>query len=356
MVKYPFNKFPPSQDEFKSWWKVYQKENPILKNKGTWIHRLASLIHCIGKITALIPDFNKKIEPPKVYLDSALKLKLEEKYDRYKEMIKGHQDEHGFIITERCDSLLFSSLLSCSLNNVNIKAARDSQGWWHRRPLSYPNCFPNSSASSISRDMITGLIWYLYFNKDLTAAEETLELYKKHSFVMGQGDPSRLILMPGLEATIASIIYKLGGKSRWFTRHQRQTYPKNLTGYEVHLLVLHALLISRLSGHIRSNVLDSFKAYAEKNPCNALHQFAYSLYIDGNMNMVTELLLNEGWWPTDRLPTNRDRDSEWLTSRDCDYGYSPSPNPSPIKEFTGGDFIFVAWLVLESLKSSTIGE
>jgi hypothetical protein len=339
-------------DKIKFYGSEIQKNNLILEKQGTWLHKAAYVVHLIAKLTSFVPTLKSKMYPFKVSLESSLKKQLEQKFEKYKELIKKHQDQHGFIATDRCDSLLYSSLLSCVIDNIDICAARDAEGWWHRRPLSHPQCFPFESKSSISRDMIVGLVWYLYHNKNLKVAEETLQLYKKHNYVMGQGDPARIVLMPGLESTLAEIIYRLGGRDRWITRHQLQVWSKNLTDYEVHLLILHALLQGELLGSLKSNIVEVFKAYAERNPCNPLHQFAYRLYTDGNMNDVVTILLDESLWPADRLPKRKDRSSSWLNAHDCDDNYLPTEEDAD-REHSGGDFLFVAWLILKALNKES---
>jgi len=343
----------PTKLEIKAWWKVFSVTHAVSKNSGTWVHRAAFVVHFLAKLTAFIPSFKKKIKPQKTKLNLELKQKLQDKLDLYKKLIIKHQDSHGFIFSDKCDSLLFSSLISTTGIPVDIEAAKDDLGFYHRRSREHPECYPDSSKSSFSRDMLTGLLWHFWHNNSHANSYSFYDTMKKHNYVMGLGDPARLIMMPSLEATLAQIC-KIQGKSNW-TAHwlacrQIQAWPKNLTGYEAHLLILHSLLSGKVLGHVDNSILNAYKTYASKNPNNALHQFAYKLYTDGDLSNVAQLLLNEQWWPNNRLPTKKDRQGEWLVADDDDHVNWLPGSEDLEKEHPGGDFIFVAWLVLSSLR------
>lgn len=334
------------QDTIKKWWKANREKWYIESESGTLLHKVAWCIHFIAKFTALIPSFNKKIRPKMAYLRPELKEALQKKAALYLQETKKYEDSEGFILSKHCDSTLVSGLYAASGGEANLEAARD--GFWYRRPIERP-CFPDYSASTISRDMMLGIYWYCWEKEKLELAEATYEHAKAHSFVMGKGDPTRLIMNPGGEATLAEICYRLGGKNRWLARHQIQTWPTSLTGYRVHLLMLHSLLRCKLLGYSDLKMYKAFKHYAENNPLNPLHQFAYRLFTDGDMNTVVELLMDERFWPNDRLPKRKDRVNDWITAREYDENWQPATEGDLEQEHPGGDFLFVAQLVLSSL-------
>jgi len=336
-------------DKLSKWIAEYWKENSykynINKHHGTWLHNVGFTIHALGKISALIPNFRKRHTHQQYTLNNQLEAKLRLKLKIYKKLIRKHQNKYGFIMDNHCDSLLYTGLFSVATNNIKITAARDSKGYWHRRDVEQP-CYPNGSASTISRDMMLGLYWYLWEHKDLNLAESVLEHAKANNYVMGLGDPARLLMMPAGESLLAEICHKLGGKNRWFTRHQMQSWPKNLKGYEIHLLVQYALLRGNVLGYIDSKTLDVLEYYAYENLHNPLYTYAYSAFADGNMNRTAQLLLQEDLWPSHRLPTTKDRHNDWIISRDPGSNWLPGFGDN---EHTGADFIVIAEQLLRNL-------
>ncbi|MFA5999970.1 MAG: hypothetical protein WC783_03270, partial [Candidatus Paceibacterota bacterium] len=129
---------------------------------------------------------------------------IKAKYDKYISLIKEAQDNHGFIESQKCDSLIFTSLVGCLPEvNVDIKAAFDSKtGTWQRRPIERP-CYPAHSKSTISRDQLLGLAWYTFYNKKLDISEQIVKYAINHAGYMGKGSLSRINIRPSLLATYA---------------------------------------------------------------------------------------------------------------------------------------------------------
>ena len=332
----------------KAYWKENHKKYSIDAHSGTYLHTIGYWIHALSKITALYPDLSKKHKKKGYTLRKDLATQLREKLDLYQKLVKKHQNESGFVMHSHCDSTLYSGLLSVAVDNVHLYDARDHAGYWLRRNTELP-CYPNGSRSSTSRDMMLGVYWWLWEHRQGAIAESTLIHAKNNNYVMGLGDPSRLLMMPGGEATLAEICYKLGGKNRWFTRNQIQSWSKKLQGYEVHLLVQHALLRGNIKGYISDNAFKALEHYASINPHNPLYTYAHSLYSGGDMNSTVELLLQENLWPSDRLPTSQDRSSDWVISRDYGHDWVPHPKKLENKEHPGADFIVVAHQILRDL-------
>ncbi len=57
------------------------------------------------------------------------------------------------------------------------------------------------------------------------------------------------------------------------------------------------------------------------------------------------MLLNEGFFPSDGLPTSANYCTDWLTQRDDD-PKDWSPCPDEAKTHSGGEFLFAAALLL----------
>jgi hypothetical protein len=274
-----------------------------------------------------------------------MKEQLRKKLEIYLALLPKVQDHRGFIHTDKCDSLMMTSLLgTCKGVKVDIDAAFDKDtGQWHRRPLCYFPCYPAESKSSISRDMLLGLLYFSYFNKRLDIIEQVIKYALSHHLIMGKGKISRTFLTPNLLSTYALVCKKLGGKDYWWLTWIPSVESKFVTGFQAQLSVLH-ILLRGIIGDIRNTSI--LKYHMDRVPKNALFNFAYHYFTDKNYNKAIELLLDEKWFPSNRLPTNYDRDVCWMFEHD----YTPN-NIEPVKEgkpeiWSGGDLIFLANLIL----------
>lgn len=256
---------------------------------------------------------------------------LGDKVTLYKQLLV--QDEDGFIDSEHCDSLLFSALTGCVPDiKVDIDKAFNGKTW-ERRQCKNP-CFPEHSKSSISRDMLLGLAWFAYYNKRLDISESVINHALKNNMIMGEGKLARIIMTPGLLATYAWISYKLGGPSRFWLRWIPTNITKNQTGYQAHLTVLHGLLREKVSGKVKN--LDVFDYYYKHSPKNPLFAIAASHYKEAE-----DSLIEDTFWPNNRLPTNKDRKPQWLMERDPSE-WIPGDED---KVHSGADFLFTSWLI-----------
>jgi 5-methylcytosine-specific restriction endonuclease McrA len=127
---------------------------------------------------------------------------LDRKYSLYKTLIQKVQDKHGFIESKECDSLLWSGLVGTVPDiKVDIMAAFDAKkGVWHRRPSK--DCWPEHSASTISRDMLLGLLAYCIKHQKGVIADQIVKHAITHFGFMGKGTGvvglSRINIMPNL--------------------------------------------------------------------------------------------------------------------------------------------------------------
>ena len=178
------------------------------------------------------------------------------KYNNYIKWIKKHQDKDGFILSSHCDATLFSGLIGCVPGiEVNITAAHDPYtDMWHRRPITLSACCELESwslferigqilkakttdkvaikkifekgSSTISRDMLMGILYYSYYNNRLDISESVIRYALSHWCIMGIGSPTRTFLTPGLLSTFAWVSYRLGGPSRPWLRYLPQSENK----------------------------------------------------------------------------------------------------------------------------------
>lgn len=265
---------------------------------------------------------------------------MNNKYLKYRQLMRATQDRHGFIDTEHCDSLLFSGLVGCVPSiHIDIEAAFDGK-LWHRRPVEKA-CFPEHSKSTISRDMWTGLLWWIYFNDRPDIATDIVWHALKNWGIMGKAvnlstKLGRCFIGFGLLSTFA----KLSGK--WYfwplTLLPADVNMKTLpTGYAAHIQVLHVLLRDLIDGNDPSeNQL--LLRQSVREPLNPLFNIAV-----GNFQKALDVLKNPSLYPDDRLPTSKDRKENWLPQRD--FGDDWFPDKGPEITHDGGDFVFLYWLM-----------
>jgi hypothetical protein len=330
-----------------------------LEQNPSKLKKISKLVHAAAVGAGSLNLVKNLIKPPKVYqpipkkTDPALRQALTKKHRDYALLMQDTYDENGFVLTHECDSLLFSALVGCDpLVPINIEAARNKDGLWSRRPVDSQGCdtcYPKHSKSTISRDMFTGLFWYIWRHKRLDLAEQLYAQGEARDWIMGQGDPGRIVLSPNLRAILAEIIYQLGGKNRPLVRAIPNVFGKD-TGYAAHLDVLVAGLMAELQGGATQQVLDLLEHHALRQPKNALYTLMYHRYVTPNQNTATKLLLDETYFPDDRLPERGDRKEAWLWQRDAsDTGWRPDPKAHRHKHpvHPGADLVFAAFLILE---------
>ena len=265
------------------------------------------------------------------------------KSERY--LSEMERDRHGFIMTEKCDATLFSGLLGAATGDVDLLAASNSDmtQWW-RRPDK--DCSPTlgNSRSTISRDMILGVMWWMWRTKNLEAAEALMDDLKRRVYVLrGEGTPGELWMNPTFMSTLAHIILRLGGP-----RHEVElAFPRTYSsagGFIAHLNTWHILLHGDIQGHISGSELDLLRRHAMRQPTNPLFQAAFHKYTDGDQSVAIKLLQNNHEWPSSRLPSTDEHCSEWPIERDVTYkDWGPC---TPHKEHTGAEMVVMYHLIL----------
>jgi len=272
---------------------------------------------------------------------------LAEKAKLYAELTESFRDGSGFIDTEHCDSLLFSGLLGAALpGTVDILAARDDTKAWHRRPAH--DCSPSigNSRSTISRDMVLGLFWHIWKNKQLVVAQELMDDLRRNAYKLrGQGTLGELLMNPSMMSTLAHIILKLGGPRYPVELALPVVFGKS-TGFIAHLTVWHILLRAELLKEIDSDELDILRYHAQRNPQNPLYSAAYHKWLDGDMGNSVELLLTPSEWPSERLPSTAEHCAPWVIQRDfTEKDWGPC---LPQETHTGAPLIIIYNLIIKN--------
>jgi hypothetical protein len=276
---------------------------------------------------------------------------VREKFDFYLAEIVARQDSHGFIMTDECDALLFSGLVKAAGARVNLRAAMDG-GRFYRRPLSYTPCYPGFSRSSMSRDMLLGVLWGIWHDQDGALLKELLNRLIEDKWILGEGDPATLVVTPALQATIGDLDAQLNKNKHPLLQNYPQAWNTSVTDFRMHLQMLHMELRAQIHGGVTDFEKDIFQFMAQAEPNNALAQALHAKHNTGDFGEALDLLLNETWWPSNRLPTSFDRKEPWLTQRQHkkDGAINPDWLPNTQEDMvrhSGGDYLFAAMIILK---------
>jgi len=268
----------------------------------------------------------------------------------YASLVPEVQDQYGFIETDKCDSLLFSSLLGVTGATLRVHAAEDPgiPGRWYRRPVSYDPCFiapdtPNGSSSTISRDMLLGLMWYAWSQEDLSTLQDLYTYGEANNWKMGDGLPTRTGLRT-LRSTLAVAIERLGGKPAGLVE-ELVVDPNIYTNenYAGHLQALHILLRGELYGELSSHSIGVLEELADINTDIPFFQAAAARW-SGNIHYAqrfVETARNTKWFPSDGLPTSSDRCVSWFQDQLNPADLSPC---SGGRTHSGGDLLFAMYV------------
>jgi len=232
-----------------------------------------------------------------------------------------------------CDSLGFTALckIAGGCIDANITDAEGEPGRWYRNTSK--TCFDEGkSASDISKDMFAMLLPYLYSTGDKQNLEEIYAYGKSKGWVMGRGPISRTVMTPPMIYMLQMMINKV----------EPIEVTKSKAGFEKHLDV-----ISFYSQTLYKNGMDvtdyeTLRRYVEESPRNSLMQSLLHKYKDGDQSKAIEILMDQTLFPSDRLPTPKDRCEEYLWQRDettKDWG-----SCDKVGVHDGVDFIFAAFV------------
>ena len=104
------------------------------------------------------------------------------------------------------------------------------------------------------------------------------------------------------------------------------------------------LIIGKIRGKITANLYRTLRANRDRVPENALFQYAFAKFSDRNMGKVFEVMENERYFPSDRLPTTADRCTDYLWQRESSTDWNAC-NDRDVKEHPGLDYLFMYGLL-----------
>lgn len=254
-------------------------------------------------------------KPINIHIDDEIELST--RANLYKNLISAEMDSHGFILTDTCDSLFFTGLLSAAVPsyNIDIVAARTDNQWFRRPGKDCGPSFSNSR-STISRDMILGLYWHIWAHQDRRLAEELYASIKDSNYILeGEGTLGELYVLPDYVYMLSKMITSMGGPNEFGDLSLPQVFSKE-DGYVSHLTVWSIVLKGKVRGYIFDNEYRELERIYLTNTSNPLYSAAYHKYSDGDLSEARSLLLDTKFWPDDRLPDNRNYCTDWLTLTD----------------------------------------
>jgi len=228
------------------------------------------------------------------------------KAELYKSLHKGWAHD-------KCDSLGFTALckLSGGCAEANVFDAEGEPGRWYRSPEK--DCLDKGeSRSDISKDMFVMLFPYLWNAHDKDAMVRIQAYGRANNWMMGRHDGSldglsSVFMVPGLSLFLGEMISGV--------RTDQSDIPVN-SGFAAHLDVIFWITQAMVRGEITTLNYERLRVMTERQPRNALFQAAYHRFKDGDMTKAIAILLDEGLFPSDRLPTQSDRCEEYLWQRD----------------------------------------
>jgi hypothetical protein len=270
------------------------------------------LLLCLTGCALFKPQEVKPIEP-------SLNERFTTKHENYLAWsITRNSSGNTWIKDTKCDGLLFTALWAVAGGTADIELGEGEAGRWYRSPEH--DCYPTQSGSSISRDMFVGLLIWVWDNKRLDILERLIAYGKANKnkwgiWMMGDGPESRVGIRPNLQATIFMMTHAMGGEDNKL-RHVPQAWSTDLKGYPVHLQALHMYLRAKVRGKMTLVDLNILIGYLNKHPNNAMLSALVHKYTDGDFTHAIKILMNTQLFPDDRLPSSKDRCTDYLWQRD----------------------------------------
>jgi hypothetical protein len=252
-------------------------------------------------------------------------------------------DEFGYVHS-KCDGLLFASLCKlaggCEKADIYASESKTEPGRWYRNPSM--DCFDlGQSRSDFSRDMLLGLLSYLYAAKDRDAVTRLLAHGASTDFVMGRYDGPDTLAGRALWIQLAPLARQIEsrlGAVALATQQSDDAFVIN-TGFRAHLDVLKIWLDGKVNGGITEIQRRTLAAQTNRQPRNAMFLAVRSLY-DGNefAERAVGILSDTTLFPADTFPTEATRCTEYLWQRDEGDDWQPCTKGQPAH--SGTDFLF----------------
>jgi len=262
-----------------------------------------------------------------------------QKAETYAGLYGDISDDTGLFDDNDCDALLFNALYGVTDDSLDIESFRDKEsGQWFRTPAK--SCYKEGrSASTISRDMLIGVMYWAWFNERLDLLEDLRKYGQANDWVMGQGPLDRTYFTPNFQKTL----YVLLGREY---KGPPELWVDPLKDHQRHIVALNIILRGERQGQINDDMLRLLNKFAELEPSNALFLYGVGRFTDENQAETINVLVNDRWFPIDRLPNSEDRCGRWLWERSGEHEHW-----HPCSEgvtHSGGDLRLIVFLLEQS--------
>lgn len=244
---------------------------------------------------------------------------LSDKRDLYCELSRPHY-ESSFWVTGECDGLLWTSLhsLACGYGDIGQFESKTEPGRWYRNPEH--DCYPNGSASDISKDMLQGLLLHMAKTKSKERMERTLA-YCENNMIAG-GTACKMGEAKDYETEVSRTYWPVTSVQilRDMIEYRGSLVTtQEKTGFPAHLEFLQFQIKSLVYGGITDGELKLLKAHADRVPRNSLFNGGYHLYSKdpAYLERSVSFLEDQSHWPDGHLPTKRENHcSSYLFQRE----------------------------------------
>jgi len=196
-----------------------------------------------------------------------------------------------------CDGSLWAGVACAGGASLDIYEAEESPGRWRRRPA--PHCeVPDDSRSTISNDMLLGIMSCLLHRQDLDGLQGISDYGVENAWVMGDPFPSgigEVVLKPVNRGYLCRAIDSLGG-ARGRNCTIGTVYSSPSQDYVYHVQTVGIYLDIMATGGANATQITRMQKNTEARPGDCLLMTTDSLY-SGNTEAAADCWLDPDWQP-----------------------------------------------------------
>lgn len=275
--------------------------------------------------------------------ESALSFpEIEQKASLYCELSKSDYESKRYVV-EECDGAGFTSLytLGCGENKVDLSVFQSDSGEMFRNPNH--DCYPERSKSGFSKDHVLMRLAAAVGQGDKEWPKSFLNYVEANNgFFCDAVDTETRLSRCFISPFLAEYLSKAKGDSSLLSESDDAWFEKS--GFEAHLQVLGIWVKGKLDGFISDVDTSYLKAYAQREPLNALYQsMAYRYGVATKEDVINAFGSNH--WPDSSLPNSSNHCSSYLFQRDMVSTKDWDPCPDENQVYSGTDYSFAAYVL-----------
>lgn len=265
---------------------------------------------------------------------------ITQRFSLYKQQSKAAYDDYGLYAPggHIGDSALFSCLAyNADLTKFDIGLLFRDNGM----PRRHPDISKEHSATPISKDMVSGILWCLYklqkTDPDYAVAltSKMIKAGKSHAVsglwsfctkddikeysISKEDVAGRCIMTPGVMKDVYRLHLKMGGdcdnECKTVMTVGVNTLPEG-EGFTRHLAVLSTVRNGLIEGGINDLSLKQLEKAHKAEPRNALYAAAYNMFKGGFQDETWKILSDESLFPLKSIPTSKNYCTDYLFQRD----------------------------------------